>query len=88
MNSKEVIHNCWLFLHTDLKDLKKLGPINISEIQAVNFKKIWSVRSQIWVTTLMQFNVVAVPTESMRLDTIESMGIAKILGIQENENDA
>ena len=36
----------------------------------------------------MQFNVVAAPTKSMRLDTMESMGIAKILGIQENENDA
>ena len=69
MNSKkEEIHTCWQFLHTDLKDLKRLGPINVSEIQAVNFKKIWSVRSQI--PTLMQFNGVAVPTESMRLDMI------------------
>ena len=89
MNSKnEGIHNCWLFLHTDLKDLERLGPVNVSEVQAVNFKKIWSVWSQRWAPTLMQFNVVAAPNKSMRLDTMESMGIAKILGIQENENDA
>ena len=75
-------------MHTDLKDLERLGPVNVSEVQAVNFKKFWSVLSQRWAPTLMQFNVVAVPTKSMRLDTIESMGITKILGIQENERDA